>query len=185
MTIRTCPASVKELYSYNPTKAKQLLSDAGFPNGFKTSVITGQTDTTVIDYYSTVKQMWAKVGVDLTIDVRDNGVWTSIYRARSYDQMVYGTYSPTTNLYQAASMWGNTMTNESYINDPKVDAARTQDAGIVPQRPGRSRQRPQGTDEICSRPGLGYSVSEPGFLRCSGSPGLRTTMAPGLAVSAT
>jgi peptide/nickel transport system substrate-binding protein len=122
-----CPASVKELYSYNPTKAKQLLSEAGLPSGFKTSVITPQTDSTgtVIDYYSMIKLMWAKIGVELTIDAKENGAWTSIYRARSFDQIIYGTYSPITNLYQAASMYGSTMTNESYVNDPKVDEART------------------------------------------------------------
>ena len=32
------PASVKELYSYNPDKAKELLKEAGYPNGFKTSL---------------------------------------------------------------------------------------------------------------------------------------------------
>ena len=28
------PASVKELYEYNPKKAKELLKEAGYPNGF-------------------------------------------------------------------------------------------------------------------------------------------------------
>ena len=32
------PQAVQDLYTYNPTKAKQLLSDAGYPNGFDTTV---------------------------------------------------------------------------------------------------------------------------------------------------
>ena len=28
------PASVKELFEYNPKKAKELLKEAGYPNGF-------------------------------------------------------------------------------------------------------------------------------------------------------
>jgi ABC-type transport system substrate-binding protein len=33
------PQSLKDEYSYNPTKAKQLLKDAGYPSGFKTTMV--------------------------------------------------------------------------------------------------------------------------------------------------
>ncbi len=121
-----CPASVKELYSNNPSKAKQLLADAGYPNGFKTSIVYSQSDTTVNDYFSMIKQMWAKIGVDLILDPKEYAVWTSIYRARSYDQLGYGSCAPITVIYQCGAVWGNTLTNVSYINDPKVDQARNQ-----------------------------------------------------------
>jgi peptide/nickel transport system substrate-binding protein len=32
------PQSLKDEYAYNPTAAKQLLADAGFPNGMKTDI---------------------------------------------------------------------------------------------------------------------------------------------------
>jgi len=119
------PATVKELYTYNPEKAKQLLKDAGYPSGFKTSVIFDQSNSTVTDMYSVIKGMWAKIGVDLTLAGKEYGVWTNVYRARSYDDMVYGSSSPITNLYQCASFYGPTMNNPSYVaDDPKVIEAR-------------------------------------------------------------
>jgi len=38
---------------------------------------------------------------------------------------MYGSYAPISNLHQATSMWGDTITNGSYINDPLVNEART------------------------------------------------------------
>jgi len=78
------PADVQALYQYNPDQAKKLLSDAGYPNGFKTSVVS-RTVTDDVDYLSAIKSMWSKVGVDLTLDTKDTGVWNSI--GRNYDQM--------------------------------------------------------------------------------------------------
>ena len=54
------PTSIKELFSYNPDKAKQLLKDAGFPSGFKTSILLTSSGTAAIDYYSVIKDMWAR-----------------------------------------------------------------------------------------------------------------------------
>ena len=33
------PQELKDEYAYNPTAAKQLLADAGYPNGFKTNIV--------------------------------------------------------------------------------------------------------------------------------------------------
>ena len=33
------PQDLKDEYAYNPTAAKKLLADAGYPNGFKTNVV--------------------------------------------------------------------------------------------------------------------------------------------------
>jgi ABC-type transport system substrate-binding protein len=33
------PAEVKDMYTYNPDKAKELLAEAGYPNGFKTDIV--------------------------------------------------------------------------------------------------------------------------------------------------
>ena len=37
--LSTMAQSVQDLYKYNPDKAKQLLKDAGFPNGFKAELM--------------------------------------------------------------------------------------------------------------------------------------------------
>lgn len=57
---------------YNPAKAKQLLAEAGYPNGFKTTIIapTGFTDA---DHMAFVKDYLSKVGIDATVDLTDQG----------------------------------------------------------------------------------------------------------------
>ena len=120
------PAEAKQLYTYSPDKAKQLLAQAGYPNGFKTSIIYNGSDTTVSDYYTVLKGEWSKIGVDLTLQPTEYATWTSIYRARSHDQMVQGSYAPISAIYQCGSMSGTTLTNPSYINDPKVNATSAQ-----------------------------------------------------------
>ena len=85
LMIRRCPQLVKELYSYNPDKAKELLKEAGYPNGFKTSLIL---DPTQVDYYSIIKDQWSKVGIDLALDVRTSAIKTNIHIAHSQDACV-------------------------------------------------------------------------------------------------
>ncbi len=118
-----CPAEVKDVYKYDPAAATQLLKDAGYPTGFKGSIIIlNRTD--VLDYYQTLQTYWAKVGINVTLDPREQGAWYTILQNRNYDFMMWGTGSPITNLHQAACMYGNSATNPSYINDPTVNAAR-------------------------------------------------------------
>jgi len=80
------PQDVKDLFTYNPDKAKQLLSDAGYPNGFKTKIACTQTDA---DYISMVVSDWAKIGVTLQIQQMENGVFNSVMRGRSFDEMIF------------------------------------------------------------------------------------------------
>jgi len=64
------PADIQILYDYNPELAKQMLDDAGYPNGFKTNIIF-VTSSTAIDQASLLKEQWAKIGVELTIEPLD------------------------------------------------------------------------------------------------------------------
>ncbi|MEK7353253.1 MAG: ABC transporter substrate-binding protein [Chloroflexota bacterium] len=113
------PESVRALYKYNPDKAKQLLKEAGYPGGFKTSVVINSS-TERIDELSIFKDMWAKVGIELSIDIRDNAVYSQISGvARSFDDMLYrslfGSFS--IQIYFSA-VRGSAINNPSRVNDP-------------------------------------------------------------------
>jgi peptide/nickel transport system substrate-binding protein len=62
---------------YNPAKARELLKQAGYPNGFKTTLMTNAART---DTATAVKAYLAAVGIDVTVDIADQ----SRYIATAY-----------------------------------------------------------------------------------------------------
>ncbi|MDP6501033.1 MAG: ABC transporter substrate-binding protein [Dehalococcoidales bacterium] len=115
------PESEKELFSHNPEKAKQLLAEAGYPDGFKTSLIlTGNAE---IDYYSIIKDYFAKVGIDMTLDVRESGVRSSIRSRRTHPEMITSGSGPAFGFYLLWQLTGEGGPNTSMIDDPVVNAA--------------------------------------------------------------
>jgi len=112
------PAETQELYKYNPDKAKQLLKDAGYPNGFNAKlVLTGSTDMA-----ETIKAQWAKVNVNVTIDLREFGVFQGIWASRNYDELMMTMNAGGDNAlfvrYSFGYFRGVNSYNISYVDDP-------------------------------------------------------------------
>jgi len=116
------PASVKELYTYNPDKARQLLKEAGYPNGFKTEMML-QSVTSTVDYFTMIKAMWAKVGVDVTLSLKEAVVINNILDREAYDQLIVAYAPPNGSWPQASTLTGRTRNNPALINDQKVTDA--------------------------------------------------------------
>jgi peptide/nickel transport system substrate-binding protein len=117
------PASVKELYTYNPDKARQLLKDAGYPNGFKATALISSSE---VDYLSIIKDMWAKVGIDLSLNVQETGQRTAIYNTGNYDIVsIAGGRGPISVFYHMVTMVaeGPVGGNAAQINDPILQQA--------------------------------------------------------------
>ena len=119
------PQDLKDEYSYNPTVARKLLADAGYPNGFKTNIIANSDEPT--DVLQTVKSYFAAVGIDMEIRGLDNAAYTECRNDRKYDQMVDnindGTLGmvnePINHLKRLRTGFKN---NYSMISDPVFDA---------------------------------------------------------------
>jgi len=62
-------------YEYNPEKARQLLREAGFPNGFNTSVAVLNSGYTP-DMFLVIQSNFRDVGINLRIDLQDPPTWT-------------------------------------------------------------------------------------------------------------
>jgi len=114
------PESTRKLYEYHPDRAKQLLAEAGYPNGFKTEVLC---TSTAVDLLSIVKAFWAEIGVDLTLDVKEYAVYTSQRNSWKHSQMVYGGQNNCNSFRFLDWTPGNWM-NSSMVDDPKVNEAR-------------------------------------------------------------
>ena len=122
LPLEEAPASVQELYVYNPTKAKQLLADAGYPEGFKANIVCASPSA---DYLSIIKDMWSKVDIDLSIQPHEASIFTGIMWGRHYEEMIYASPGPVANLYLA--YWyvsGPFGANMSYVDDPIPVAAK-------------------------------------------------------------
>lgn len=86
--------SVQDLYKYNPDKAKQLLTDAGYPNGFKAELLVPSVPDSIVDQASILKEMWGKVGVTLDIKPTENAALTTrVTRTFDWPDMFFGTFS--------------------------------------------------------------------------------------------
>jgi len=115
-----CPASVKELYTYNPDKAKQLLTDAGYPSGLKVNVLCTAAQN---DYFSLLMDMWSKVGITLEIKTLDTGSWTTLYQQKRWYgtyNMCYSSMGGLSTALQIGNFWGTSWANATDVTDPYI-----------------------------------------------------------------
>ena len=120
------PPSIKDMFTYNPDKAKQLLKDAGFPSGFKASILLSSAASADVDYYSIIKDMWSKIGIDLSLDVVDPGTFQNRQASRNYT-MTNGTTAPAATFYTGVAYVGSgQIANLGNLNDPVVNQALTE-----------------------------------------------------------
>lgn len=119
--MKELPGSVQALYKYNPERAKQLLAEAGYPNGFKTKMIV-QNVSRDMDPAAVFKAMWAKIGVEVELQPREAAVKAAMQTARSWEEMNLGNLAGTSSIAAVMSLSAyRGVGATSYINDPVVE----------------------------------------------------------------
>ena len=112
------PQELKDEYAYNPEKAKQLLAEAGYPNGFKTNVYTMGSFNELLEIY---KSYFEDIGVDMEIKVMEGATYNNFVRMQSkHDQMAewqIGGAHPTTHNIELIHAKGMSA-GIHHINDP-------------------------------------------------------------------
>ncbi len=127
-TVDGSQASVQELFGYNPDKAKQLLAQAGYPNGFKTQVMSTAAQS---DFLAIIKDQLSKVGIDLAINPVEVGVYNSTVRTRGFPEMIYRG-SPTAAFpSMMVATRPESPDDTAYYSSPVTDAAYVQEAPYV------------------------------------------------------
>ncbi len=120
-------------YAYDPAKAKQLLAEAGHPNGFE-ATLWGANNTLSITGMQFLQQQFAAIGVKLKVEPLEGGVmasriWTVQHPADSQLELYYGAWSSSTGdadwalrpLF-ATSAFPPSLYNVGYYSNQAVDA---------------------------------------------------------------
>ncbi len=113
------PESTRELFEYHPEKAKQLLTEAGYPDGFKLEIPISEV---YVDQLSVVKEYWSKIGVDLDLKVMETGALTAISSAKSHEYLFMSRGDGTIPFVFSRLQPGETA-NFSIIDDPFINEA--------------------------------------------------------------
>jgi peptide/nickel transport system substrate-binding protein len=80
------PKDLQEEYAYNPTKAKQLLSEAGYPDGFKTNIVADIAAD--LELIKIAKGYLAQVGIDMEIRPMESAALVAfIQTEQKHDQL--------------------------------------------------------------------------------------------------
>lgn len=88
------PPSVKELFTYDPVKAKKLLAEAGYPNGF-TFKVQATSVSMEQDLLAMLGAYLAKVGVKMEVQQLEYGAFLSAMTTKKHAAGYFMTNSPT------------------------------------------------------------------------------------------
>jgi len=100
--LEEAPEEVRWLYEYHPEKAKELLAEAGYPDGFDCELLTYAGDPIMADGVQMIKEYLAQVGVNAEISIEEGATHTSLIFGIKYQDLDYtywGNSSP-------QSVWG-------------------------------------------------------------------------------
>src|SRR5690606_19373416 len=78
-----------EPYPYDPEKARELLAEAGYPNGFSTSIWTNENFQR-IQFAEIVQAYLAEVGIDVEINVMEWGAYLDQTAAGNHEMFILG-----------------------------------------------------------------------------------------------
>jgi peptide/nickel transport system substrate-binding protein len=91
-------------YPYNPAKARKLLTDAGYPSGFKTKLLyrTNPQDDLI---YTAVQGYLKAVGIDVELDPAQTGRYNQVFsQAGKWEGLIVGGWNTNPDVAAALAM---------------------------------------------------------------------------------
>jgi peptide/nickel transport system substrate-binding protein len=115
--------SARELFSYNPAKAKKLLEEAGYPNGFKFKAQIPVGFQSLQDLGALVAGYLAKIGVTLELENMDYPSYLSLMTKKAHGPGYFfiidhgGPFSATRRNFLTGQTWNPHMMSDPYMDN--------------------------------------------------------------------
>ena len=127
------PASVKELFTYDPAKAKKLLAEAGYPSGFTFKVQVTSASFEHMDLLPLIAGYLEKVGVKIEIQPMEYPAFLAAMTSKTHTAgyfMNNGHTNPTTTIRKSFlpnQVWNPSMWNDSAYTAKMEEVYRTRE----------------------------------------------------------
>jgi len=129
--------ALESIYPYDPTKAKKLLAEAGYPNGVDVTWLLLNT-TEYRPIAEAIQAMWAEVGIRIKFDTVDPSSFTQFRRGPRGDIMMarWGGRPEPLQAFQDVTATGG-LVNAGGAAVPEIDALVAKARGMLPDDPAR------------------------------------------------
>jgi peptide/nickel transport system substrate-binding protein len=126
-----------QYYKFDPARAKRLLAEAGFPNGFPATISYATYGSTiVVDQLQLILKYLKDVGIDAKANQQEYGAYISTTFYGKYESMAFGPQTPflDPDNFLYGPHVANELKNQSHVEDPVVTdllvrQRRTMEAG--------------------------------------------------------
>jgi peptide/nickel transport system substrate-binding protein len=121
------PSAARELFTYNPEKAKKILAEAGYPNGFTFKAQISNSSQTGMDLAAMVVAYLSRIGVTLVLEPMDYPSWLSRMTKKNHSE---GTFFDNDHGTPYAGIRKNFVTGERWnphmMSDPYMDKTHSE-----------------------------------------------------------
>ncbi|MDD6203205.1 MAG: ABC transporter substrate-binding protein [Lachnospiraceae bacterium] len=112
---------LNDVYSQNIEKAKELLTEAGYPDGFTMTITVPSNYTQHVDTAQVVKEQLKEIGVEANIELVEWDTWLSeVYSNRNYQSTVVGVDASSLSARALLERFTGTASN-NFINYSNTD----------------------------------------------------------------
>jgi peptide/nickel transport system substrate-binding protein len=134
--LKDMPESVKELFVYNPAKAKKLLAEAGYPNGFTFKVQVCSCNNENMDLLPLISAYLEQVGVKIEIQPMEYAAFLSVMSNKTHTAGYYmniGNTNPLTAIRKSfitGQRWNPSMWSDPAFDKKMADIDQEEDETV-------------------------------------------------------